>query len=112
MGQQNRDEACSMAVVAIPMGGAGRLLVRVGTLDISMPGHQRYDRARDFILFVPGWVSWSSSRTSCLPGGGMMIRDPLRRHPSRTLSSLLREEYGRYSLSNNHSSAWDSVILT
>ena len=43
---------------------------------------------------MPVWVSWSSSRTSCLPGGGITTRDPRRMQPSRTLNSSRSETYG------------------
>ena len=66
MGQQSQGEFGSMVEMGIPMGGVElqvELIEILGILD-TLPGHHMKDRANAFILFTPGWVSWSSSKTN------------------------------------------------
>ena len=77
----------------------GHLLATSSMLS-SILGHQMYDRARAFILLAPKCVSCSSSSTDFRPGGGTTTLAPHSMHPSRTLSSFLRDVKGLYSSPN------------
>jgi len=62
---------------------------------LSIPGHQTWIRARDFILTIPGWPRCSSCTTHSRSGAGISTRTPHRMQFPSIVNSALFCQYGR-----------------